>query len=385
VVKPVTSFQFPVASDGGVLETGNWKLATDLGHPVVVAPGAVDRVATHAGQWAPAARYAIISDSNVEPLYGSRVQASFAKAGLAADVLAVTAGERHKTRDTWATLTDELLTTGFGRDSAFISLGGGVVCDLVGFVAATFMRGVPVVHVPTTLMAMVDAAIGGKTGVDTPAGKNLVGAFHLPAGVVVDPQVLSTLPLRELQSGLAEVLKHGAIADESYFTQVTAALPQLLSTDLAKEDPLRRFIVRSIEIKSSIVAGDLRESGIRKILNFGHTLGHAIEAASEYTLLHGEAVAIGMLAESEAAERAGVTLQGTAQSLKRAVVAAGLPARQPSEIAVDRIMQIAQTDKKVRRGVLEFSVPRRIGEMAGADAGWTIRLPDALVREVLAC
>jgi 3-dehydroquinate synthase len=363
VVKPVTSFR----------------------HPVVVAPGAVDRVATHAGQWAPAARYAIISDSNVEPLYGSRVEASFAKAGLAADVLTVTAGERHKTRDAWATITDELLTTGFGRDSAFIALGGGVVCDLVGFVAATFMRGVPVVHVPTTLMAMVDAAIGGKTGVDTPAGKNLVGAFYLPAGVMVDPQVLSTLPLRELRSGLAEVLKHGAIADESYFRQVADALPQLLSTDLAKEDPLRRFIVRSIEIKSSIVAGDLRESGIRKILNFGHTLGHAIEAASEYTLLHGEAVAIGMLAESEAAERAGVTLQGTAQSLKRAVVAAGLPVRQPSEIAVDSIMQVAQTDKKVRRGVLEFSVPRRIGEMAGADAGWTIRLPDALVREVLAC
>jgi 3-dehydroquinate synthase len=355
------------------------------GHPVVVAPGALDRVATYAREWALAARYAIISDSNVGPLYASRVQASFAKAGLSADFLTIAAGERHKTRATWTTVTDELLTTGFGRDSTFISLGGGVVCDLVGFVAATFMRGVPVIHVPTTLMAMVDAAIGGKTGIDTPAGKNLVGAFHLPAGVVVDPQVLGTLPLRELQSGLAEVLKHGAIADENYFSQVVAALPELLSSDLAKDDRLRRFIVRSIEIKASIVAGDLREAGMRKILNFGHTLGHAIEAASGYSLLHGEAVAIGMLAESEAGERVGVTLQGTAQSLKRAVVAAGLPVCQPSEIPVDRIMEVAQTDKKVRRGVLEFSVPRCIGEMAGADAGWTIRLPDALVREVLAC
>ena len=367
-------------------DTGNRSVEIDgPGHPVIVAPGAVDRVATQAGQWAAASRYAIISDSNVGPLYASRVQSSFAKSGLAADVLTVTAGESQKTRDTWATLTDELLTTGFGRDSVLVSLGGGMICDLVGFVAATYMRGVPVVHVPTTLMAMVDAAIGGKTGVDTPAGKNLVGAFHLPAGVIVDPEVLETLPLRELQSGLAEVLKHGAIADASYFRQVAGALPQLLSTDLAKDDPMRRFIARSIEIKSSIVGGDLRESGIRKILNFGHTLGHAIEAASDYSLLHGEAIAIGMLAESAAAERAGVTLEGTAQSLKRAVVAAGLPARQPSDIPVDRIMQVAQTDKKVRRGVLEFSVPRRIGEMAGADSGWTIRLPDALVREVLAC
>jgi 3-dehydroquinate synthase len=385
MVEPVTSFQLPASSSPPSLASGNWKPATAMVHPVIVATGSIDRIATYAGQWSPAARYGIISDSNVAPLYGARVQTTFAEAALEADVLTIPAGENQKTRDTWATLTDELLSTGFGRDSVLIALGGGVICDLVGFVAATYLRGVPVIHVPTTLMAMVDAAIGGKTGVDTAAGKNLVGAFHLPAGVIVDPEVLATLPLRELQSGLAEVLKHGAIADADYFGRVVGALPQLLSTDLAKDERLAAFIARSIEIKSAIVSEDPRESGLRKILNFGHTLGHAIEAASDYSLLHGEAVAIGMLAESVAAERAGVTSPGTSQSLKSAVVAAGLPARQPSEVPVERIMQIARIDKKVRRGMLEFAVPRCIGEMAGADSGWTIRLPATLVREVLAC
>jgi 3-dehydroquinate synthase len=385
VVKSVNSLQFAEASKNGVLDTANCERQTALGHPVVVAAGAVDRVASYAQQWSPASRYAIISDSNVAPLYAARVQTSFTEAGLAADVLSISSGEIHKTRETWATVTDELLTTGFRRDSVLVALGGGVICDLVGFVAATFMRGIPVIHVPTTLMAMVDAAIGGKTGVDTPAGKNLVGAFHWPAGVVVDPQVLATLPLRELQSGLAEVLKHGAIADKDYFGLVVDALPELLSAELANDERLPTFIARSIEIKSSIVGGDPRETGLRKILNFGHTIGHAVEAASDYSLLHGEAIAIGMLAESVAAERAGVTSEGTSQSLKRAVIAAGLPARHPSEITVERILQVATTDKKMRRGMLEFAVPRRIGEMAGAESGWTVHLPDTLVREALAC
>jgi 3-dehydroquinate synthase len=178
---------------------------------------------------APAHRYAIITDSNIEPLYASNVESQFERGAVA--VLTVSAGEASKTRDMWGRLTDQMLGKGYVRDSAVIALGGGVVGDLAGFVAATFMRGIPVVQVPTTLVAMVDASIGGKTAVDTFAGKNLVGAFHPPAAVLIDPQLLATLPLRELRAGFAEIIKHGVIADEPYLFRVATSASELLSED----------------------------------------------------------------------------------------------------------------------------------------------------------
>lgn len=353
------------------------------GHPIVVADSLLDGAGELITRWAPAHRYAIITDSHVGPLYASRLELSLRAAGGASDVFTFPAGESHKTRETWVVLTDELLSTGFGRDSSVVALGGGVVGDLAGFVAATYMRGVPLIQVPTTLAAMVDAAIGGKTGVDTPAGKNLVGVFHSPAGVVVDPQVLATLPLREFQAGMAEVLKHGAIADRPYFEEVVAALPELLSVDHGGQKRLRRIIARSIEIKVAVAGSDVREGGIRKILNFGHTIGHALEAATGYALLHGEALAVGMVTESAAAEKAGVAESGTAEAIRRAVVAAGLPAAVPGDVTPAAVVAAARTDKKRRAGELEFAVPRRIGEMAGESSGWTVRLPEAVVLEAL--
>lgn len=354
-----------------------------LGHPVVVGEGLLDRLGELFLEWAPAHRYAVITDSNVSRLYADRVAASFDRAGTEADVFTFPAGEPHKTRETWATLTDELLTTGFGRDSSIVALGGGVVGDLAGFVAATYMRGVPVLQVPTTLVAMVDSAIGGKTGVDVPAGKNLVGAFHTPAGVVADPQVLSTLPLREFQAGLAEVLKHGAIADESYFVEVAGALPELLSVDHGGPAKLQQIIARSIAMKINIVGADIGEAGARKVLNFGHTVGHAIEAASGFSLLHGEAIAIGMVVEAAAAERQGIAESGTADRIRSALSAAGLPVELPEEITAAVVMEAAATDKKKRGGVLEYSVPRRLGEMAREGNEWTVRLSEDVLLEVL--
>jgi 3-dehydroquinate synthase len=354
-----------------------------LGHPVVVGEGLLDRLGELSLEWAPAHRYAVITDSNVGRLYADRVAASFDSAGAEADVFTFPAGEPHKTRETWATLTDELLTTGFGRDSSIVALGGGVVGDLAGFVAATYMRGVPVLQVPTTLVAMVDSAIGGKTGVDVPAGKNLVGAFHLPTGVVADPQVLSTLPLREFQAGLAEVLKHGAIADESYFVEVAGALPELLSVDHGGTAKLQQIIARSIAIKIKIVGADIGEAGARKVLNFGHTVGHAIEVASGFSLLHGEAIAIGMVAEAAAAERQGIAESGTADRIRSALSAAGLPVELPEEITAWAVLEAAATDKKKRGGVLEYSVPRRLGEMAREGNEWTVRLSEDVLLEVL--
>lgn len=353
------------------------------GHSIAIGNGLIDRAGEYVRRWAPAHRYAIITDSNVGELYGKRVITSLREAGLACDLLTFPAGEASKTRETWGTLSDELLSTGFGRDSVIVALGGGVVGDLAGFLAGTFMRGIPAIHIPTSLVAMVDSAIGGKTGLDAPAGKNLLGVFHLPAGVVVDPQVLATLPLRELGTGFAEVLKHGVIADDGYFADVAAGLPALLSVSSVAGDQLRAAIVRSIEIKSEIVRADVRESDRRKVLNFGHTLGHAIEAASGYTLLHGEAVAIGMVAEAAAGEVAGISERGTADRIRDALVRANLPVGVPSSVGTDRVLEIARTDKKSREGSLRFAVPRRIGEMAGADSGWVVAIPDETIREVL--
>ena len=315
-------------------------------------------------------------------MYANRLEDQFEPHTI--DVFTIPAGETSKTREMWATLTDRMLISGFGRDSVIVALGGGVVGDLAGFLAATYMRGVPVVQIPTTLLAMVDAAIGGKTGIDTPAGKNLVGAFHHPAGVLIDPQLLDTLPLRELRAGIAELVKYGAIADQSYFAEVEAALPDLLSGKPANSDRLRSIIVRSVEIKVDIVSRDEREDGLRKVLNFGHTIGHAVELISGYSLLHGEAVAIGMALEGALAERIGVARPGTAGEITRVLKLAGLPTTLPASIGLDAVIEAMKSDKKRRRANTMLSVPLRIGAMAGQDSGWTVPVGDDQLREVLA-
>jgi 3-dehydroquinate synthase len=347
-------------------------------YDVTVAPDALDTVGEVAHRLTGAHRYALITDTNVEPLYAARVAASFAHAPT---VFRVSAGEAHKTRESWAALTDEMLAAGFGRDSCVIALGGGVVGDLAGFVAATFMRGVPFVQVPTTLLAMIDASIGGKTGVDAPAGKNLVGAFHDPVAVVVDPRVLATLPTPELRAGLAEAIKHGVIIDAAYFERLSDDLPTLLTSRV--EAAMHGAITRSIEIKADVVRRDTREAGLRKILNFGHTLGHAIELESGYRLLHGEAVAIGMILESRLAESLDVAAPGTTERIRTAVTRAGLPAERPSGLDAQRLLAATRTDKKARAGVAEYALPMRIGTMAGEHRGWAMPVPDDAVMAVL--
>jgi len=315
-------------------------------------------------------------------LYANQILTGLGKD--ASDLLTIPAGETNKTRDTWARLTDQMLAKGYGRDSAVIAVGGGVVGDLAGFVAGTFMRGIPVVQVPTTLMAMVDASIGGKTAVDTPAGKNLVGVFHFPAAVLIDPQVLATLPLREMRAGLAEIVKHGVIANEAYLREVASSASKLLSKAGPDSDTMLSVIVRSIEIKADIVSRDEREDGLRKTLNFGHTIGHAVELVSAYSLLHGEAVAIGMALEGRLAELVGVAQAGTADAITNALRAAGLPTDLPQPFDRDAVLEAMRSDKKARSGKMQFALPRRIGEMAGAETGWTVAVADDQLREVLA-
>jgi 3-dehydroquinate synthase len=354
------------------------------GYTICITPGLIHSVGDIARQTAPAHRYAIITDSNVAPLYAQQVATQFPTG--TSHTFVVPAGETHKNRETWASLTDQLFASHFTRDSTIIALGGGVIGDLAGFVAATFMRGIPFIQVPTTLLAMIDASIGGKTGVDTLSGKNLVGAFHPPAAVTIDPEVLETLELSHWRGGLAEAVKHGAIADEEYFLSLDETDSRLLRPSIERRDRAFRdqLIVRSVQIKSDVVARDEREQGVRKVLNFGHTIGHAVELLSGFTLSHGEAVAIGMVLESTAAERLGVAEPGTTARIINLVQRIGLPTIRPGGPSADALLDIMRGDKKARGGAIEYAVPAKIGTMAGAESGYAVRLDDTTVRAVLA-
>jgi 3-dehydroquinate synthase len=348
---------------------------------VLIARGALAEIGRIAAASARAHRYAIVSDESVAPLYAGRVRGALGEGRTR--LYTIPAGEEQKTRATWATLTDSMLADGFGRDTAIIALGGGIVGDLAGFVAATYMRGVPYIQVPTTLLAMIDASIGGKTGVDTPAGKNLVGAFHQPAAVVADPDVLRTLPPEHLRAGLAEAIKHGVIADAAYFSDVVDAAPDIIAGSRSAAPALERVVVRSVSIKADVVKRDEREVGVRKTLNFGHTIGHAIELRSDYTMLHGEAVAVGMVLESRVAERLGIAEPGTSERVREAIERTGLPAARPANQTPDEILSATRGDKKAREGVVEYALPERIGAMAAADRGWGVAVADDIVLEVL--
>ena len=352
------------------------------GSSIRVGRGLFDQAGAITREVAPAHRYALITDFNVGPLYAEKVRNQLENGS--AEILTIPAGEPNKTRESWARLTDQMLAKKFGRDSVVIALGGGVVGDLAGFVAATFMRGIPVVQIPTTLVAMVDAAIGGKTAVDTIAGKNLVGAFHPPAAVLVDQQLLATLPLREMRAGFAEIVKHGVIADDVYLREVASGASEMLSAaGGSASDRMLSLIVRSIEIKADIVSRDEREEGLRKTLNFGHTIGHAIELVSGYSLLHGEAVAIGMTLEGRLAEKIGVAKAGTAATIVKALQSAGLPTDLPTGFEAEEVIEAMKADKKGKSGKTRFALPLRVGAMAGAATGWSVQVSDDQLREVL--
>lgn len=289
------------------------------------------------------------------------------------------AGERSKTRDTWARLSDALLERGFGRDSGIVALGGGVAGDLAGFVAATYMRGVPFIQVPTTLLAMLDASVGGKTGVDTPQGKNLLGAFHPPVAVVADPRVLETLPPREYAGGLAEAVKHGLIADREYFKWMEREADALLRRD---PEAVTRLVRRSVEIKAAIVSADERETGRRAVLNAGHTVAHALEQATDYAIPHGEAVALGLVAECELATRLGRAAPAVRERVQGLLQRLGLPVRLPRPVPAVTLLAAMAGDKKNRASRIRFALPGALGEMQG-EGRWTEEAPEADIRAAL--
>ena len=349
-------------------------------YTVHMEPGLRHRFAALIASVAAAHRFAIVTDEHVGPHYADALLAALATHGRVS-VHVLPPGEAFKTRDTWARVTDELLAAGCGRDTTVVALGGGVVGDLAGFVAATFMRGVPVVQCPTTLLAMIDASVGGKTGVDTASGKNLVGAFHEPSAVLADVEMLRTLPMAHRRAGLAEAFKHGIIADADYLAALDTSAALIMAGDTGAT---LDAVARSVEIKASVVSADAREHGLRKTLNFGHTIGHAIEHVSGYSLLHGECVAIGMVLEARVAERMGVAVAGTSDGVEDILQRAGLPVRRPRNLSGADILAATRLDKKARGGTVEYALPERIGAMAANGHAWSIAVDDAAVREVLA-
>jgi 3-dehydroquinate synthase len=323
---------------------------------VVVGEGGIDRLGEMFKERNLNGPVLVISDTNVAPHYLERVLNSLRAAGFVASETIISAGEEHKNLQTIELLWRSCLEADLDRKSTVIALGGGVVGDMAGFVAATFMRGCNWVAVPTTLLAMVDASVGGKTGFDLPEGKNLVGAFNPPRLVLADPDVLSTLPERELRSGLAEVLKHGVIADQELFDlcaqgweAVNARLPEVVR--------------RGVAVKVKVIEEDPYEQGIRAALNLGHTIGHAVELVSGFSLLHGEAVAIGMAAEARLAERLTVAGSGMSDALEKALTALGLPIEIPKDLERKKLISAMKVDKKKKAGVVRFALPVKIGEV----------------------
>jgi 3-dehydroquinate synthase len=345
-------------------------------YPLIISPGSLQYLVDFTQDRLAGRRLAMIADATVQTLYAA---GRWGRPVWTGETLTVPPGEESKNRETWARLTDDLLLRHFGRDSGLLGLGGGVVGDLTGFVAATYLRGVPYLLIPTTLLAMLDASIGGKTGVNAPLGKNLIGAFHPPVGVLADPLVLLTLPEREYRGGLAEAVKHGAIADSEYFEWLEARADAILARDPPTTTQLVR---RSVEIKAAVVSEDEQEGGRRAILNAGHTIGHALEQGSSYELSHGEAVALGLVAECALAERIGVAGAGLRQRVEALLGRFGLPVRLRSAPDSAALVEVMRSDKKNRNRQVHFALIASVGRMH-QHTGWTTAPSEGDIRAAL--
>ncbi|MCL6641780.1 MAG: 3-dehydroquinate synthase [Candidatus Bipolaricaulota bacterium] len=321
-----------------------------------IKPGLLQHISELYKHYQLGARAAIITDETIASLYGHQIEEGLRRAGVETLVLSVPPGEAQKSLRTAEMLYTHLLEAGCDRHTTIIALGGGVIGDLAGFVASTFLRGVPYVQVPTTLLAQVDSSVGGKTGVNHPLGKNLIGTFYQPRCVFIDPEVLKTLPKREVWSGLAEVIKYGLIRDPALW----AGVEEKLEDFVQRPETLSEVIARCCAIKSEIVSADEREGGLRKFLNFGHTVGHALEAASDYKLRHGEAIAWGMLIESRLShQKAGLS----ASELERIEkLLARFPKPSLELISPERVIELIRRDKKSHGGRVQFVLLRGIGD-----------------------
>ena len=305
-------------------------------------------------------RLAVITDDTVEKLYAGEIMQKLEDAGFKPELFVIPSGEKSKTRQMKEFLEDSMLAKGFRRDCAVIALGGGVVTDLAGFTAGTFGRGVPFVNYATTLLAAADASVGGKTAVDTPLATNLIGLFNQPKKVYLDIGTWKTLPREQLSSGLSETIKHGCLGDKELFEYLEKNIEKVFDCD---KDVCEYISKHNCEVKYKVVMQDEKESGLREVLNLGHTVGRAVETVSDYRLLHGQAVAIGLAAQARLGEKLGFISKENVQRVERLCERAELPTRIPDYIDREKLLDKLYTDKKVRDGKLRFVFQKEIGEM----------------------
>ncbi len=335
-------------------------LRVDLGersYPITIGPGLLgspDLLLPHIG----GRRVAVVTNTTVAPLYLSQLAEPLRQAGLDVIEIVLPDGEQHKNWDSLMQVFDTLLAHQCDRRTTLVALGGGVIGDLTGYAAASYMRGVPFIQVPTTLLSQVDSSVGGKTGINHPLGKNMIGAFYQPRAVLADTATLGTLPARELSAGLAEVIKHGAIIDCEFFDWIENNMAQLVGRD---PQALSHAILRSCQIKADVVRQDEREGGLRAILNFGHTFGHAIEAGLGYgQWLHGEAVGCGMVMAADLSQRMGFIDAAAVARIRAVVAAAGLPTVAP-DLGLERWLELMEVDKKNEGGAIKFILVKPLG------------------------
>ena len=329
-------------------------------YDITVEPGLLANLGDRLHALAGSGKVGVVTDRHVERFYLRSIIRALRRSGYEPISIVLPPGERTKTLATASKILDVLARHRFERRSLLLAVGGGVIGDLAGFAAAIYQRGIPFVQVPTTLVAQVDSSVGGKTGVDHPLGKNLIGAFHQPKAVFVDPLTLRTLPTREWVAGLAEVIKYGIIADEVFFEYLEEAMPALQRRE---QGAIIRAIQQSCRIKAQVVADDEREADLRRILNYGHTIGHALEALGKYRrLIHGEAVGIGLVQEADLAVHLGLCGPEVTERIRSLVERAGLSARMP-KVSFSALWNAMRHDKKVANGTLIGVWPIRIGEV----------------------
>lgn len=334
----------------------------DRSYPIYVGADILPEIGELCRPFRLSGRGVLITNAVVGPLYSQRVLSSFEAAGIALALLEVPDGEEFKNLQMASHLYEQLLPLGLDRRSPVVALGGGVIGDLAGFVAATFMRGMPLIHAPTSLLAQVDSSVGGKVGVNLPQAKNMVGAFYQPLLVLSDVRLLQTLPSQELRAGLAEVVKYGIIADKEFFEWVETHLPAILEV---KEDAVIHIVKTSCRIKAAVVERDERDEGVRAVLNFGHTVGHALEAATGYRkLTHGEAVAIGMVTAARISYQMGLCGEELPQRLQRVVERIGLPTALP--LPPENIIEVMGYDKKLKESLMYFVLTKDFGDVTVA-------------------
>lgn len=355
-----------------------------LSYEVRIGTGILTELASDLRERPLGKRYAVITDSQVGQLHGDTLMEALEHAGLKAQLFVFPAGESSKNRQEKEHLEDAMLEAGLGRDSAVIALGGGVVGDLAGFVAATYMRGIPVIQVPTTTLAMADSAIGSKTAVDVPYGKNLIGAFHSPEAVYMDMNLLSTLDERNYYAGLVELIKHGFIQRPSLQEYLAEHKETIVSRGGAEYPAvMEELLYQNSAVKNDVVSQDQKENNLRKILNYGHTLGHAVEMSSNFQMIHGECVAVGIAYAAYLAQQLGLCDADWAGEQIRILREYRQECRIPEGISTDTLIEIMKHDKKARNGQIEFVLLAGPGQPVQQDGEYGIPVKEDILRQTI--